>query len=402
MKAIIKILIITLSMVSCHTPVKKEQGKIRTFDLKELPKITEVRLSDLGFEDIKYIPLETNEKSTLGRFSLRGIADRFIVGNDFYIVKQFNTIIKFRKDGSFVNKIGTPGRGPAEFRVAHDIDIDKEGEKLYLADGAQKKFNVYSLNGDFIKSLKIPFHIFAAVQVRIIDDKILCYIDNGQADVEDSYVVIDTSGNLLKTCPNKYPFTPNKKGGIGVGKENLFHHFKNQLFKKEVYSDTVFVFDEMVFKPHLVLEVGDRLLTPEARATSDLFYLSENYIRPIHMFEFGDYVYYEYTYKLVPKTDNISYGFIGSKTTDFRTFINAEKGLINDLDGGPNILLETIKDENTIITWIDALTLKTYVASQEFRNSKPKYPKKKKELERIASDLKETDNPVLILATLKN
>ena len=400
MKAIVKILIVTLGMVSCHNPVKKEQGKIRTFDLKELPKISEVRLSDLGFEDIKYIPLETNEKCTLGRFSLRGIADRFIVGNDFYIVKQFNTIIKFRKDGSFVNKIGTPGRGPAEFRVAHDIDIDKEGEKLYLADGAQKKFNIYSLNGDYIKSFKIPFHIFAAVQVRIIDDKILCYIDNGQADVNDSFVVIDSSGNILRTFPNKYPFTPIRKVGIGIGKEILFYHFDNKLFKKEVYSDTVFVFDKMVFKPHLVIDVGDRLLTPDARAGSDLFYLAENFIRPIHLFEFGDYVYYEYTYKVVPKTDNTSYGFIGSRTTDFRTFINAEKGLINDLDGGPNILLETIKDENTIITWIDALTLKTYVASQEFRNSKPKYPKKKIELERLASNLKETDNPVLVLIKL--
>jgi hypothetical protein len=209
-------------------------------------------------------------------------------------------------------------------------------------------------------------------------------------------------GKIIKNFPNKYPFIPIKRGGVGVGKENLFYQFNNQLFKKEVYSDTVYVFDDMFFKPHLVIDVGDRLLTPEARAEFDLFYLSENYISPIHLFEFGDYIYYEYTYKIVPKTNNIKYGFIGSRTNDFQAFINAEQGLMNDLDGGPNILPETIKDENTVISWIDALTLKTYVASEGFRNSKPKYPEKKRKLEKLAESLKETDNPVLMVVTIKN
>ncbi len=39
--------------------------------------------------------------------------------------------------------------------------------------------------------------------------------------------------------------------------------------------------------------------------------------------------------------------------------------------------------------------------SEEFRNSKLVYPEKKKELEKIAYSLKETDNPVLVLVRLK-
>jgi hypothetical protein len=157
----------------------------------------------------------------------------------------------------------------------------------------------------------------------------------------------------------------------------------------------------MVFKPHLVIEVGNRLLTPEARAQYDFFYLRENYIRPVNLFEFRDYIYYEYTYRILPKTDNLVYGFIGSKTTDFQAFINAEQGLINDLDGGPDILLETIKDDMTLISWIDAIKLKAHVASETFKNSTPKYPEKKKLLEKLSNSLKETDNPVLILVGLK-
>jgi len=69
-------------------------------------------LSDLGFVDIENILLETNEQSAMGRFGLRAVTDRFIVGNDFYIIKQFNSILKFRNDGTFETRIGIAGRGP--------------------------------------------------------------------------------------------------------------------------------------------------------------------------------------------------------------------------------------------------------------------------------------------------
>ena len=119
------------------------------------------------------------------------------------------------------------------------------------------------------------------------------------------------------------------------------------------------------------------------------------------MFEFGNYIYYEFLYGFKIGGSNILYGFIGSKKDNFQVLINAEQGLINDLDGGPNIWPKTIKDDNTIIGWVDALQLKAHVASEAFKNSTPKYPEKKKELEKLANSLKETDNPVLIMVKLK-
>ena len=60
-----------------------------------------------------------------------------------------------------------------------------------------------------------------------------------------------------------------------------------------------------------------------------------------------------------------------------------EEGIINDLDGGVNILPLTIKDDNTIIGWVDAIKLKAHVASETFKNSSPKYPEKKEKLEKL-------------------
>ncbi len=399
MKAIVKILIIIIGTASCQISTKKEESKIRTFNLREKPEISEIKLSDLGFVDIEYIPLETTDQSAIGRFGLRSVTDRFIIGDSFYIIKQFNSIVKFRDDGSFETRIGTLGRGPNEFQVAHDIDLDVENNKLYLVSGFQEKCNVYSESGEFVRTFKIPFH--GPVQFRFDNNKILCYFENLQGNIENSYVVTDTLGEILKNFPNKYPFTLNKTGVVGIGRENLFYQFNRRLFKKEVYSDTIYVFEDMVFKPHIVIDVGNRLLTPEVRAQGDANYLGENYMSPRHLFEFGDYIYYEYTYSFVRLKSNIRYGLIGSKTTDFQAFIDADQGLINDLDGGLNLLPETIKDNNTLISWTEAINIKKHITSDKFRNSRPKYPEKKKELEKLANSLKETDNPVLMLVRLK-
>jgi hypothetical protein len=119
------------------------------------------------------------------------------------------------------------------------------------------------------------------------------------------------------------------------------------------------------------------------------------------LFEFGDYVYYEFIYKFVLPDDVLIFSFIGSKKNNFRAIFNTGQGIINDLDGGPNIVPKTTKDDNTIIAWIDPLKLKAHVASEAFKNSTPKFPQKKKDLEKLANSLKETDNPVLVLVKLK-
>ena len=95
------------------------------------------------------------------------------------------------------------------------------------------------------------------------------------------------------------------------------------------------------------------------------------------------------------------YIFIGSVNGDHQFLANIKHGIINDMDGGPNIWFKTTKDDHTIISWINAYELKSYVASDAFKNSIPKYPEKKKELEKLANSLSENDNPVLMLIKLK-
>jgi hypothetical protein len=400
MAAFIKVLIISLFIISCQGLDNKLTNKIKTFNLKELPQFTLVKLSDLGFTDIEYIPMETNEQSLIpGSYDLVAAFNRLIFGNGIFIIKHFNTIFEFRNDGSFVTRIGSAGRGPYEFQAAHDVEIDERNNYIYIVDGWKKRVFVYSANGEFLRIMKIP--LYGVIDFRLIEDGFLCYNENLFGNVENSYNFIDTIGRIKKKFPNNYLFNKYKNVAFSYQHENLFYRFNHQLFKKEIYSDTIYVFDNKNFKPHLVLEVGNRLITPKARSEFDGTYLGKNYITPLNLLEFGDYIYYEYLYEVHIGPNNTKYGFIGSKRNNIQTFINADHGLQNDIDGGLNILPQTIKDDNTIVAFIDPLQLKKHVASEAFKNSTPIYPDKKKALIKLADSLKETDNPVLMLVKLK-
>ncbi|HPM01375.1 MAG TPA: 6-bladed beta-propeller [Candidatus Cloacimonadota bacterium] len=394
------IILIILGII-CKNTINKIDNHLIYFDLTNLPKTTIIKLSDLGVIDIDYIPLETNERSFIsGNFDLTSMGSRIVAGNDFYIIKHFNTIKKFRDDGSFVVTIGRVGRGPDEFLTAHDIDVCSKTQEIYIADGWQKKFYVYSDKGDFVRSFAGPVNTSV---FRITPDGILCYSTNVTANIKYSYNLIDTNGKITKEITNKYPWNLNSKYGAFVFEENIFYEYKNQLFKKEIYSDTVYAYNNGSFKPHLVFAHGKRLLTTQARTDLDPMELMENYISQQNIFEFGDYVYYEFLF------NRHKYTFIGSKKRNFKALMINEldmsskrfKGFVNDIDGGPSLLPYTVKNENTLVCIADAFIMKNYITSQEFKDTAPKYPKKKQELESLVNSLKEDDNAVLILIKIK-
>jgi hypothetical protein len=377
-------------IISCKNSTTKVGTKLLTFDLKVLPEKTSIKLSDLGAIDIQYIPLETTEQSVIPRIN------KIIFSKSYFLTTYFSNVNMFRYDGSFVTKIGITGRGPNEFTVAHDADIYTKYETIYLADGWQQKFLVYSGSGEFIKTFKSP--LTAAINFKFTDDGILSYNQNHMGVIENSYNLFDTTGTIIKNFPNKYPWTRTVPNVAFMG-ENIFYRFNGQLIKKEIYCDTLYAYQDKDFKPHLIIDAGKLRLTPALRTESTGEFIMHNFLTPMNLFEFGDYIYYEF---IVPDNANgEELAFIGSKKDNFKALFDPEKGILNDLDGGPGIWPKTIKDDNTLISWVDALQLKTYVTSETFKNSVPKFPEKKKELEKLANSLKETDNPVLILVRLK-
>ncbi|MDX9727237.1 MAG: 6-bladed beta-propeller [Bacteroidales bacterium] len=386
---IIVVLLCSKFFFSCKISNPKIENDVLTFDLKEMPKQTTLKLTDLGATDIQYIPLETNEQCLILRIQ------KIIKSNNFFLIQSFTDILMFRNDGSYITKIGTVGRGPNEFTVAHDVNINPTDGTIYLIDGWQQKFLVYSNKGEFIRTFKYP--IRAAVNFEFTHDGILCYNKNNIGDIETSYLLIDTNGKIIKSYPNKYPWKRNAPT-LAFQCENIFYRNNGQLIKKEIYCDTLFAFIDKNFYPHSVIDIGKLRLTPNFRTESDVNFITENFINPMNLFQFSNFIYYEFHIPINGHIEGLS--FIGSKDGKFRVLFDPEEDLINDLDGGPSIWPKSAWDDMAIVTWTDALRIKTFVLSEKFKSSNPKYTNKKKDLENLAESLKETDNPVLILIKL--
>jgi DNA-binding beta-propeller fold protein YncE len=70
---------------------------------------------------------------------------------DIYVTDGYRNarVHRFTRDGRLVTSWGTPGHGPGQFHLPHSIAFDDDG-KLYVADRANKRIQIFSPDGDFL------------------------------------------------------------------------------------------------------------------------------------------------------------------------------------------------------------------------------------------------------------
>ena len=86
-------------------------------------------------------------------------------------------------------------------------------------------------NGNLLRTVNFPL-ARKYIEYIYFDGKFLCYNQNNLADIENSFNVVDTGGNIIKSFPNKYPFKRHSSA-FGFNHENIFYRFNNQIFIKK-------------------------------------------------------------------------------------------------------------------------------------------------------------------------
>jgi hypothetical protein len=87
------------------------------------------------------------------RFPFNQPTDLAVAPNgDLYVCEGYggNRVHRFRKDGKFLQTIGTPGKGPGQFLCPHGIwvDVRKREPELYVADRTNRRLQVLTLSGE--------------------------------------------------------------------------------------------------------------------------------------------------------------------------------------------------------------------------------------------------------------
>lgn len=125
-----------------QSPVKINFEAVVKQDIK-------LNLSEI-VDEIEYIPLETSKDCLLGEIGGVGIfKDQiFLISN--------RQVFKFNTSGKFIRKIGSEGKGPGEYNMPLDIQIDEKGNSIFVLDQTVNKIHEYSTDGVWRKSIVIP------------------------------------------------------------------------------------------------------------------------------------------------------------------------------------------------------------------------------------------------------
>jgi hypothetical protein len=372
-------IVVSICITSCNPQKESETIIINPLNVIE----GEVFLSEFT-DDITYIPLDNK--------ILFQHPNRIITTNDRIIIAAFPAgILSYDYNGKLLNRIGSTGRGPGEYRSGMYFTIDSSEKLIYIYDN--KRILVYNTSGNYINNILVN-------EPEYVGD--ICFFEGrfylaGGPRFDYDWVVYDTLGKLISYKYNELP-----RFQSGMGSSMGFTLSPEGLNYWNSYNDTIFLIQNGSFQPSSYFAQGEFRLPFSDFPFEDFgkyFYLvtivsSNNHI-------FLTYLLDKIIHTSYINKDNGKHYMIGSGT-DISSF--NRPGILNDIDNGPAFPIFFYAKESSeeyLIGWVHAHRLKAHVESEAFRNSTPKYPEKKKELEKLAASLDENDNPVLMLVKLK-
>lgn len=354
-------------------------------------------------DDIDYIPLQTTEKSLM-----EGSVRKVVFREHTIYVSNGKNIMCFDIEGRFLFKLDKQGRGPGEYTVIFDFDVDSDNKYLIIPNHSKLLFYGISDTGfSFQRSLAFQEPVLYKSEIVPETKNIFIPIPPWKGNEQTLSLLIDIFGDTVHFKPNAYKYTKQRKGGAsGLDEMQVYSIGKKVCFKEE-FSDTVFYVDtkDNHFKPGMILNSHNTIVTPEIRGGSEAsgkVWSSVN-----NIFETSRYVFYRSYIKDSQNRINEN-RIIFDKTTNIKYMLDIDSeqnsALADDLGGGPDFKIDYFNfycSGDRLFSFVDAHALKKYVASEGFMNAKMKDPKKKEWIKELSDSLDEMDNPVLVMVRLR-
>jgi len=344
-------------------------------------------LSDLC-EEIDYIPLETNPSYLIQKIRQIALTDSFV------FISDFNKLIQFYRNGKFIRQIGKQGRGPEEYVYIRDIGINEKKSTIIISSPMNHSVFEYDFNGKYLRSVKVPVNFG---ELLIIDStSLMLHIPNVPSPGEErvlSWYIIDMNGNELIKINNS--LKRKSSPGFSIIESPLYFYDGTAHFM-EFGIDTLYFFKGSVKKPYAIFHLGDLKMDPDPVWSQESVEKLADRLWIYTIYEDNRYLYLNLNWGLSLEP----FACVFDKNTK-KVEILKDSGFLNDLNAGPSFWPKKVYSDSLLIDYIDAYQFKEYTGSSIFKNLTPKYPAAKRDLEKLADSLKETDNPVLMLVRLK-
>ncbi len=396
-----------------------------TINLEELTgkNSEEINLSTF-IDSIEYVPLETNPKALIGNALLD-----IDVSDSFIFVTEGSNILKFSRNGKFLHKIGSQGKGSGQYLGLRNISLDEKKKIVYIYPNYNRKIFKYSFDGEYLGDIS-----FSGINTN--NDRFAMF----------SYI---KDNRFITVCPWCYPYP-------GIRYENKFlaalmdsttqiikeldfplKQFDNYTKRKDIMymgtfsptyydslaiilgrgCDTVYSTTGNDFNPRYILNSGKYKLPAHIiYGYSDDFAQRIKISKKIYNYIFIDECPLETDSSLIIKFSLKGVGYLaafnkkGGKIIVFHkkgevkyghTLFKEKIGFYNEIDGGLSFYpKKTILNGTIWVDIYDAIKLKDKL--DEIKQAKGvKYPDWQKALIKLIENLKDSDNPVVAIAHVK-
>ena len=403
-KYIICVSVILTLNFSCS---KNESNvSVKRIQIKD-PIYTKLNLSEIA-EKIDYISLEANYNSLIDNINFLNNDVKFERDNIY--INNSGQLLRFSSDGRFLNKIGNRGKGPEEYIEADNFSITKNKDQtiVNVFSAAQRKLFQYDEKGVYLKHLYINFW---PTGISSSDTKHILINDFGRRE-ESNYSTLsflDSKGKIK----NRLLYRPNEKK---INQRNFpiipwssIYHFKDTLSYWETNYDTIWrITDDQKIIPRFLFDVGKSKKMPlELQTFEKMKNIKEQakYSRFQSLIETDRYMFLNST--IGGYLHRITYDKIADDISSVR-HEKLSRGYYfaykNDIDGGFPFWPQGRASDDKVFMFLYGYEIKDFL-SKKGKGTQTE-PIKDKEaslyLENLAKNSQITDNPILVLVTLKN
>ena len=335
--------------------------------------------------DVEYVRLETTDEVLLDGLAglYLSVTDRYIVTNN----SKEGRIFVLNRQGKHLYNFMRKGNSGEEFMYAKKVRVDDKAEEIFVLD-ARNKVLVYTLDGKFKRVLDLPKDMRADDLWNYDDEWLLSY-DNYNLDregltcAEQPFFLISKKDGQVKRIgvnakdrigPRIY-FEKNGQRGVMAVSMNYIYKNGDEFVLSELGNDTVFMLKNDEISPLLVRTPGSKDKDVRSMMSAPL--------------KLGDYI----EVVEAPKELKMESGKIETKSV----YLNLKTGECFDLN---------LKDD---VSFVEPSAVRSSEYVEAPKNHILSMPntdrlfrwkeegKLKGKLAEMVDEMKEEDNPILII-----
>jgi hypothetical protein len=380
----IKVVPVFILLISGCNIKDKSKNQLPKVDIAEAwEKNKEVKLSEIIENEIEYVRLETKKENILGDFIRIYTTDSQIIAISFRHIFLFN-----RKTGEFIREIGHYGKDPEGYRnTIFSFPFDEENTFFYAHGWLLQQYLCYDQTGRQIKKINAPLNTHA---IGPLNKKInVAYIKNYQGNEVGRLVLFSDRDTMIKIFPNYNRFT--KEPSVTLYRNHgWFYRFNSNLLFFEQFTDTIFKVNSDNLFPLYKLEMG-KYLPPYVSQQKNNFIHNEmkKFFFVENIFESNRFLIFTIGFR------NSFFQGVYDKKRKETQVSKGENGFENDVNGFLPFHYFSINSKGELVGFLEA-----YKVKQWFSENPEKVAKLPSQLQKLLN-LKETDNPVVMIAKLE-